>query len=187
VIFSVVNSVLFKPLPVADPERLVCIWANSPSRNRAHVFAAYSTYAEWRVGTASFESMSAYTPASATLVVGDLAMARADGSLRSLLSRVSRINVLVIDDWAMAPLSEPKRRDFWEICENRYQVRSTILTSQLPVTRWHEQIGDPTLADGILDRRITMRIALRCVAIQCVKTAARPIHRTHHHAERKQP
>jgi DNA replication protein DnaC len=53
--------------------------------------------------------------------------------------------VLVIDDWAMAPLSELERRDFWEICEDRYQVRSTVLTSQLPVSRWHEQIGDPTL------------------------------------------
>jgi DNA replication protein DnaC len=84
----------------------------------------------------------------------DLAMARADGSLRGLLTRLSRIDVLVIDDWAMAPLSEPERRDFWEICEDRYQVRSTILTSQLPVSRWHEQIGDPTLADGILDRLV---------------------------------
>ena len=54
----------------------------------------------------------------------------------------------------MAPLSEPERRDFWEICEDRYQVRSTILTSQLPVARWHEKIGDPTLADGILDRLV---------------------------------
>lgn len=84
----------------------------------------------------------------------DLAMARADGSLRSLLSRLSRIDLLVIDDWAMAPLSEPESRDFWEICEDRYQMRSTILTSQLPVSRWHEQIGDPTLADGILDRLV---------------------------------
>ena len=65
----------------------------------------------------------------------DLAMARADGSLRSLLARLSRIDVLVIDDWAMSSLSEPERRDFWEICEERYQVRSTILTSQLPVSR----------------------------------------------------
>lgn len=84
----------------------------------------------------------------------DLAIARADGSLRGLLTRLSRIDVLVIDDWALAPLSEPERRDFWEICEDRYQVRSTILTSQMPVARWHEQIGDPTLADGILDRLV---------------------------------
>ena len=62
--------------------------------------------------------------------------------------------MLVIDDWAMAPLAETERRDFWEICEDRYQTRSTILTSQLPVARWHEQIGDPTAADGILDRLV---------------------------------
>ena len=54
----------------------------------------------------------------------------------------------------MAPLLEPERRDIWEICEDRYQVRSTILTAQLPVSRWHEQIGDPPLADGILDRLV---------------------------------
>jgi DNA replication protein DnaC len=84
----------------------------------------------------------------------DLAIARADGSLRAVLARFSRIDVLVIDDWAMAPLAETERRDFWEICEDRYQTRSTILTSQLPVARWHEQIGDATAADGILDRLV---------------------------------
>lgn len=93
-----------------------------------------------------------YTRAAA--LFRDLAIARADGSLRNLLARLSRIDVLVIDDWAMAPLAETERRDFWEICEDRYQTRSTILTSQLPVTRWHEQIGDPTAADGILDRLV---------------------------------
>ena len=84
----------------------------------------------------------------------DLAMARADGSLRNLLARLSRIDVLVIDDWAMAPLQEAERREIWEVFDDRYQTRSTILTSQLPVARWHEQIGDPTLADGILDRLV---------------------------------
>ena len=84
----------------------------------------------------------------------DLALARADGSLRHLLAKLGRIDVMVIDDWAMAPLAESERRDFWEICEERYQRRSTVLTSQLPISRWHEQIGDPTLADGILDRLV---------------------------------
>ena len=84
----------------------------------------------------------------------DLALARADGSLRHQLAKLGRVDVMVIDDWAMAPLSEPERRDFWEICEERYQRRSTVLTSQLPISRWHEQIGDPTLADGILDRLV---------------------------------
>lgn len=91
---------------------------------------------------------------SAPALFRDLNIARADGSLRSLLARLSRIDVLVIDDWAMQPMSEPERRDFWEICEDRYQTRSMILTSQLPVARWHEQIGDPTAADGILDRLV---------------------------------
>jgi DNA replication protein DnaC len=62
--------------------------------------------------------------------------------------------VLVVDDWAMAPMAESERRDFWEIAEDRYQTRSMILTSQLPVSRWHELIGDPTLADAILDRLV---------------------------------
>lgn len=84
----------------------------------------------------------------------DLNLARADGSLRQLLKRLNRIDVLLVDDWAMTPMSETERRDFWEIAEDRYQTRSIILTSQLPVSRWHEQIGDPTLADAILDRLV---------------------------------
>ncbi|MDP2996613.1 MAG: IS21-like element helper ATPase IstB [Bryobacterales bacterium] len=90
-----------------------------------------------------------YTRAAA--LFRDLAIARADGSLRSLLARLSRSDVLAIDDWAIAPMAEAERCDF---CEDRYQTRSTILTSQLPLARWHEQIGDPTAADGILDRLV---------------------------------
>ena len=92
--------------------------------------------------------------ARAQALFRDLGLARADGSLRHLLARLGRIDVMVIDDWAMAPMTEPERRDFREICEERYQLRSTVLTSQLPISRWHEQIGDPTLADGILDRLV---------------------------------
>jgi DNA replication protein DnaC len=92
--------------------------------------------------------------ARAQALFRDLQLARADGSLRHLLARLGRVEVMVIDDWAMAPMTETERRDFWEICEERYQRRSTVLTSQLPISRWHEQIGDPTLADGILDRLV---------------------------------
>jgi DNA replication protein DnaC len=84
----------------------------------------------------------------------ELALARADGSLGTRLARLARIDVLIVDDWAHAPLAESERRDFLEICEDRYQIRSMILTSQLPVAKWHEQIGDPTLADSILDRLV---------------------------------
>jgi DNA replication protein DnaC len=71
-----------------------------------------------------------------------------------MLAKIGRIDVLVVDDWAMAPLNENESRDFWEICEDRYQTRSTVLTSQVPIAKWHEQIGDPMLADGILDRLV---------------------------------
>jgi hypothetical protein len=77
----------------------------------------------------------------------------------------------VIDDWAMAPLAEPERRDLREICEDRYQVRSLILTPQLPATRWHEQTGDPTEADGILDRWFTTPTVSRCDATRCARIA----------------
>jgi hypothetical protein len=85
----------------------------------------------------------------------------------------SRVDVLVVDDWAMAPLQETERRDFWDICEERYQTRSTILTSQIPVAQWHEQIGDATIADGILDAWCTTRIASNCAANRCANPAAR--------------
>jgi DNA replication protein DnaC len=112
-----------------------------------------------------------YTRAAA--LFRDLALARADGSLRNLLARLGRVDLLVVDDWAMAPLQENERRDFWEICEERYQIHSTVLTSQLPVTKWHEQIGDPTLADGILDRLVhnAHRIELRGESMRKTKTA----------------
>ena len=90
----------------------------------------------------------------ATELFRDLAMARADGSLRKLLYRLSRVDVLIVDDWAMAPLADGERREFLEICDERYQARSMLLTSQLPVSAWHAQIGDPTVADSILDRLV---------------------------------
>ena len=63
-------------------------------------------------------------------------------------------DLLVPDDWGRAPLSDEQRRDFLEIVEDRYDRRSTLTISQLPVERWRETIGDPTLADAILDRLI---------------------------------
>ena len=71
-----------------------------------------------------------------------------------VLARLARADVLIVDDWVMAPMAENERRDFWEIAEERYQSSSTILTSQIPVNQWHQQIGDPTVADGILDRLV---------------------------------
>ena len=82
----------------------------------------------------------------------ELAVAHADGSIGQVLQKLSRVDVLLLDDFAMAPLKDSERRDILEICDDRYQRRSMILTSQMPVAHWHEQIGDPSVADSILDR-----------------------------------
>ena len=84
----------------------------------------------------------------------ELAIAHADGTIGRILLKFSRVDVLLLDDFAMAPLKDSERRDLLEICDDRYQRRSMILTSQLPVAHWHEQIGDPTIADSILDRLV---------------------------------
>jgi DNA replication protein DnaC len=90
----------------------------------------------------------------ATQLFRELSLAHADGSFGRLLRRLSLTDVLIIDDWAMTPLTDIERRDFLEICDDRYQTRSTVLTSQVPVANWHTQIGDPTAADSILDRLV---------------------------------
>ena len=90
----------------------------------------------------------------ATRLFQELAVARADGSLPLLFRRIGRTPLLVVDDWAMQPLNDVERRDFLEICEERYERGATLLTSQFAVRDWHKQIGDPTLADSILDRLV---------------------------------
>ncbi len=84
----------------------------------------------------------------------ELALARADGTYPRVLAKLAKVDVLVLDDWAMAPISDPERRDLLEVLEDRYATRSTIVTSQVPHKRWHEHIADPTHADAICDRLI---------------------------------
>jgi DNA replication protein DnaC len=91
---------------------------------------------------------------SAAKLFRDLAQARADGSLGRLLESIARTNVLLVDDFAMAALNDDERRSFLEICDDRYGRSSMILTSQIPIESWHAQIGDPTIADSILDRLV---------------------------------
>jgi len=81
----------------------------------------------------------------------ELTLARAEGSYGRLLSKIARIDVLVIDDWGLSPIDSVQRRDLLEILEDRYGHRSTILASQLPVDRWHEHVGDATIADAVCD------------------------------------
>lgn len=85
-------------------------------------------------------------------MLDDLAIARADGRLTRLLASWARVDVLVIDDFGLRPLSPDQAADLLEVIEDRAQLRSTIVTSQLPVAHWHEALGEATVADAILDR-----------------------------------
>ena len=84
----------------------------------------------------------------------ELALARADGTYPRLLARLARTDVLIIDDWALSPLTAEQRNDVLEILEDRYGGRSTIVASQLDPKRYHEYLGDPTVADAVCDRLI---------------------------------
>jgi DNA replication protein DnaC len=83
-----------------------------------------------------------------------LAVARGTGRYDRVLRSLLRIDLLIIDDWGTALLTDEERRDLFEIVEDRYDRRSTLIAAQLPVEHWHDIIGDPTLADAILDRLI---------------------------------
>lgn len=84
----------------------------------------------------------------------EIALARADGSYSRLLSRLAKANVLVLDDLGLGTTTESQRHDLLEVIEDRYGRAATVVTSQLPIPKWHEWIGDPTVADAVLDRLV---------------------------------
>jgi DNA replication protein DnaC len=84
----------------------------------------------------------------------DMAMGRLDGSFPRLINKLARVQLLVLDDFGTHSLSDQQRLDLLEIFEERYKRKSTLITAQLPVAKWHDMIGEPTIADAILDRII---------------------------------
>ena len=84
----------------------------------------------------------------------DLALARGDGRYPRLMRALGGVKLLILDDWGLEPLAPEQRHDMLEIVEDRYGRGATLITSQIPVDKWHQLIGQPTLADAILDRII---------------------------------
>ena len=109
----------------------------------------------------------------------ELSIARADGRYAKLLASIAKTSVLVIDDWGVSKLSAENRRDLLEIIEDRHGLSSTIVTSQLPVKSWHAVIGDPTLADAILDRLVHNAYQLNLEGESMRKTRG-PLNQTDH-------
>lgn len=89
-----------------------------------------------------------------TKLFEDLALAKGDGRYLKLLASFAKADLLVLDDYGLEQLGRDQRHDLLEILEDRHGLKSTLVTSQLPIDHWHEQIGDPTLADAILDRLV---------------------------------
>ncbi|MEI7931393.1 MAG: ATP-binding protein, partial [Actinomycetes bacterium] len=82
----------------------------------------------------------------------ELKVSKADGTYANWLTQIAKVDILILDDWGLVAPDVEQRRDLLEILDDRYQKRSTIITSQLPTTVWHEHLNDATLADAILDR-----------------------------------
>ena len=84
----------------------------------------------------------------------ELALSHHDGRYRKLMKSLLKADLLILDDFGLAPLTTDQQRDLLEIIDDRYDRRSTLVTSQLPVKHWHDILADPTLADAILDRLV---------------------------------
>jgi len=87
-------------------------------------------------------------------LIDELALAKGDGRIAARMKSLAKVDLLILDDWGLEPLNGNARHHLLEIIEDRYGRRSTLVTSQLPIARWHELIGDPTYADAILDRLV---------------------------------
>lgn len=84
----------------------------------------------------------------------EVSLSKADGTYPKLMANLAKADVLILDDFGLGTLREAQRHDLLEVLEDRYGDRSTIVTSQLPISKWHEWVNDPTLADAILDRLV---------------------------------
>lgn len=105
----------------------------------------------------------------------ELQVAHGDGSFARRLVALAKLDLLVLDDFAISPMGAPQRNDLLELLDDRVGTRSTLITSQLPVQQWHAYLGDPTLADAILDRVVhsSHRIALKGPTLRDNKAMSR--------------
>lgn len=106
----------------------------------------------------------------------EMPMAKGDGRYPKVMAQLAKTDLLILDDWGLARLHDENRRDLLEMLEDRYGRRATLVTSQLPVDHWHEALGDPTLADAILDRLVhhAYKIALKGDSLRRPKPAPKP-------------
>jgi DNA replication protein DnaC len=102
----------------------------------------------------------------------DLAIARADGSYGKLFGSICKVKLLILDDWGLAPCSQAESREILDLVEERYNISSCVIVSQIPVDHWPEVLGDPTLADAVLDRLVhnSYKISLKGPSMRKLKS-----------------
>ena len=118
---------------------------------------------------------------------GDLALARGDGRYPRLMRALGGVKLLILDDWGFEPLSPEQRHDLLEIVEDRYGRGATLITSQIPVDRWHDLIAEPTLADAILDRILHNAPSSKATACASKRRRKSPLLDPHDHRIARSP
>jgi DNA replication protein DnaC len=121
-----------------------CIITGSTGLGKSYIACALAQKAIREGCSARYERLSR--------LLAQLTAARHDGTYYTKLASLAQIDLLVLDDWGVAPLNDDNRRDLLELFDDRYDRKSTLITSQMPVKTWHAYIGNPTFADAILDR-----------------------------------
>lgn len=111
-------------------------------------------------------------------LIEDLARAGAESRKSALFRALAKVDLIVLDDFALTPLSDQNRRDLLEILDDRYDKKSTVITSQLPVEQWHAYLGDPTVADAILDRLVDNSYRLNLAGDSMRKRTAKSVARS---------
>lgn len=130
-----------------------CDWVRA--HQNLHITGATGTGKSWLAcafGDASCRHGLSVRYERITRLCDELRIARGDGSYGKRLVALAKVELLILDDFGIKPLTQAERHDLLEVVEDRHGTRSTLVTSQLPVAHWHEHLGDPTVADALLDR-----------------------------------
>lgn len=133
-----------------------CEWVGA--RQNLHITGATGTGKSWLAcafGQAACRRGLSVRYERTGRLLDELRIGRGDGSYSKTLRQLARFDLLILDDFGLKPLSQSERHDLLEIIEDRHELHSTLLTSQLPISSWHSYLGEPTVADALLDRLLT--------------------------------
>ncbi len=134
------------------------------------------TYAACALGNAACRQGYSVRYYRISQLLSDLAIARADGTHAKLFGSICKTKLLILDDWGLVPCTQAESREILDLVEDRYNLSSCVIVSQVPVDHWHKLLADPTMADAILDRLVhnSYKIALRGDSMRRQKTPLTP-------------